>query len=372
MKILQTKRYSIYKNLVLQDERSKKLCFKPDGREHYVYRITDYTRDEKEHYIGSHTPSKGKVYSNLIDEFWTYKTSSKYNVLNEDKKENYKIKILRVFDNPADKIIYEAFLHQYHDVKLSNKFWNETNQGPLNWSNTNMIVTSERLWVTREEFIMGKHKGLMSGIKHEISYNKNMVVTKKGKRVGIDEFQNSNDVGIMHNMFTGFDRKGNRVCKEKDESFNKELYIGFHKNKVVVMDNEGNKFQVNKDDKRYLSGELTGHTKGKVSAKDKEDNIYYISVDDKRYLSGELVNINKDTMPIPHNVKTIKIFDNENNLVYVSREGFHTFCIERNLPYNFLRQSFINGTKLGERNRETTSLINKGYKRYLGWYAKIK
>ena len=52
----------IYKKLVLQDKRSKKLDFKPDGREHYVYRITDYTRGEKEHYIGSHTPKKEKVY----------------------------------------------------------------------------------------------------------------------------------------------------------------------------------------------------------------------------------------------------------------------------------------------------------------------
>jgi len=60
MKIPQTKRYSIYKNLVLQDERSKKLNFEPDGREHYVYRITDYTRSEKEHYYGSHTPKNSK------------------------------------------------------------------------------------------------------------------------------------------------------------------------------------------------------------------------------------------------------------------------------------------------------------------------
>jgi len=49
MKIPQTKRYSIHKNLVLQEEerrfveegKEKKLNFTPDGREHYVYRVTD-------------------------------------------------------------------------------------------------------------------------------------------------------------------------------------------------------------------------------------------------------------------------------------------------------------------------------------------
>ena len=136
MKIPQTKRYSIYKKLVLQDKRSKKLNFEPDSREHYVYRITDHTRTEKEHYYGSHTPRKNKAYNSLIEEFWTYRTSSKYNVLNENKKEQYKIKILKVFNNPADKMIYEAFLHQYFNVKLSSKFWNESNQTPFGYDTT--------------------------------------------------------------------------------------------------------------------------------------------------------------------------------------------------------------------------------------------
>jgi len=131
-------RYSIYKKSVLQDKRSKKLNFEPDGREHYVYRITDYTRSEKEHYYGSHTPERGKKYDSLEEEFWAYRTSSKYNVLNENKKEQYKIKILKVFDNPADKMIYEAFLHQYFNVKLSSKFWNESNQTPFGYDTTGL------------------------------------------------------------------------------------------------------------------------------------------------------------------------------------------------------------------------------------------
>jgi len=166
MKIPQTKRYSVYKKLVLIEEQRRMdeegeeriLFFEPDGREHYVYRVTDHTRSEKEHYYGSHTPKKGKKYNSLEEEFWTYKTSSKYNVLNENKKEQYKIKILKVFDNPADKMIYEAFLHQYFNVKLSTKFWNESNQTPFGYDTTGVSHSEE----TKKKISAGNKNKIVS------------------------------------------------------------------------------------------------------------------------------------------------------------------------------------------------------------------
>lgn len=118
-----------------------------DGRDHYVYRISDYTRTKEEHYYGSHTPSKGKKYNNLIDEFWTYGTSSEYNALNENKKENYKLKIIKVFSNPADKILYEAFLHQYHNVKIHYNFWNKSNQTPFGFDTTGITYKRTPEWI---------------------------------------------------------------------------------------------------------------------------------------------------------------------------------------------------------------------------------
>ena len=58
---------------------------------------------------------------------------------------------------------------------------------------------------------------------------------------------------------------------------------------VVVVDKDGNTFQVSKDDPRYLSGEFVSINKGKVNVKDKDGNRFRVSVDDPRYLSGELV-----------------------------------------------------------------------------------
>ena len=142
-KIPYTKSYIKYRTLAIEANEmlpdDKKLDFNIDGREHYVYRVTDYTRDINQHYYGSHTPPKDKKYNNLIEEFWNYRTSSKKNVLNEDAKENYKVKILKVFNNTSDKMIYEAFLHQYFDVKNNNLFWNKSNQTPFGFDTTGRI-----------------------------------------------------------------------------------------------------------------------------------------------------------------------------------------------------------------------------------------
>jgi hypothetical protein len=205
--------YSIYKNLVLQDERSKKLNFKPDGREHYVYRITDYTRTEKEHYYGSHTPEKGKKYNSLIEEFWTYKTSSKYNVLNENKKENYKVKILKVFDNPADKIIYEAFLHQYFNVKLSNKFWNKSNQTAFGYDTTGCEP-----W--------NKGKTGLGGYRHSGTkrvWSEDHKRKLSSKMIGHKKSNTENYSISSKDMVVVVDDKGNKT-KIKREDWNKDTH----------------------------------------------------------------------------------------------------------------------------------------------------
>ena len=63
------------------------------------------------------------------------------------------------------------------------------------------------------------------------------------------------------------------------------------KGKAVVKDKYGNTFQVDINDTRLKSGELTGHTKGMVPVKDKYGNNFQVPVNDRRYLSGSLVHI---------------------------------------------------------------------------------
>jgi len=118
-------RYKLYKTRVLQDKRCSKLIFKPDGRIYYIYRITDLTRTTQKHYYGSRISKK----ENITEDFWDYKTSSKHNLIS-DNKNNYKLKIIKSFDNAGDMIIYESYLHNFFDVKTHNKFWNKSNQLP--------------------------------------------------------------------------------------------------------------------------------------------------------------------------------------------------------------------------------------------------
>lgn len=59
-------------------------------------------------------------------------------------------------------------------------------------------------------------------------------------------------------------------------------------NLVIIKDINNNIFCVDKNDPRYLSGELVGVTKGYITVKDKNNNFFNVSKDDPRYLSGEL------------------------------------------------------------------------------------
>ncbi len=111
-----------YREKILEDPRSKKLNFDADERIHYVYRVS---KDGK-HYYGSRTdedePTIGRGYY----------TSSTY--LKEDfriNSNNYRVKVIRMFNNACDKMIFESYLHDYFDVKNHTNFINRANQTPF-------------------------------------------------------------------------------------------------------------------------------------------------------------------------------------------------------------------------------------------------
>ena len=119
-----------YKTQILKDERSKKLNFEIDGRTHFVYRITQIKLNE--HYYGSKT---GKI--SILGNPYISKSKDKEFI--KDQKENpqnYKYKVIRVFDNPADKMVFEAYLHQKFNVKEKNNFYNRANQTPFGFDTT--------------------------------------------------------------------------------------------------------------------------------------------------------------------------------------------------------------------------------------------
>lgn len=123
------KTYKEYDYRVKRDERIDKLDFTGDGRTHYVYRVSDVSKNI--HYYGSRVSSQ----SNLEDDFWNYGSSGKLkeSILKHGSTK-YKLKIIKSFDNYGDRIIYESYLHQYFDVRNHERFANKANQKPFGFT----------------------------------------------------------------------------------------------------------------------------------------------------------------------------------------------------------------------------------------------
>lgn len=77
-----------------------------------------------------------------------------------------------------------------------------------------------------------------------------------------------------------------------DPRYNNYQYESISKNKVGIIDKNGDKFRVSVDDPRYISGELISHSIDKIPVKDKDGNTMSIDRYDPRYISGELISVN--------------------------------------------------------------------------------
>ena len=89
------------------------------------------------------------------------------------------------------------------------------------------------------------------------------------------------------------DALGNKFMVDKnDPKYLSGEYISIHKGTVTVKDPvSGKNMRVLKDDPRYLSGELVHTLVGKINAKDEHGNIFKVESNDSRLLSGELQHV---------------------------------------------------------------------------------
>lgn len=85
---------------------------------------------------------------------------------------------------------------------------------------------------------------------------------------------------------------GKKIYVPKDDPRFKTGEIqAYAKGRIGVIDKNGNKLYVKTDDPRYLSGELEAQNhsaRGKVVVKDKDGNKFMVDKNDPRYLNGEL------------------------------------------------------------------------------------
>jgi len=126
---------SEFKSITISKNPSK-FDFTPDGRRHLVYRISHLI--SKVHYYGSQTNNK------ILGESY-FSSSSDESFISEQSQhpERFKYKVIKIYNNTSDKIIHEAYLHQFFDVKSHDKFYNKVNQTASGFDTTGISTMSK-------------------------------------------------------------------------------------------------------------------------------------------------------------------------------------------------------------------------------------
>jgi len=224
--------YREYKGKILKDSRAHKINFNKDNRLYYVYRITD--TETNEHYYGS----RKSILKNPLKDLLNYNSSSKRKKDIIKNKEKYKFKIVRVFDNIGDKIIFESFLHSKFNVKSNNNFFNESNQTPFGFD-----TTGKEPW--------NKGRVDLGGYKHTNKRESWSVERKKKlseKMLGHKKISNRNYSDVSKDKVVVVDKNGNKSKIDKSE-WNKETHTSISKGSLTVTDiRNNNKSRVSQEE----------------------------------------------------------------------------------------------------------------------------
>jgi hypothetical protein len=341
---------------------------------HYVYKITNNNpTDSRKYYIGVRTAPNGNPQEDT--KYWS---SSKYlkEAIEEIGLENFSKEILSTWETREEAIAEEIRLHEKLNISLNENYYNKAKQTSTGFDRTG-ISNEYRL---NKIFVLNTNtnsKELISvdeyrNSTHYKTLTKDVVTvldTRDGstKYVSKDDYKNNNYyVSTTKGKINVLDTRDNKFkCISLDEFHNNDFYETSSKNKVAVIDKrDGIKKLVDKADyKRFDHYESVA--KGKINVVDKRDGI-------KKCISKEEFYNNKKYYKTPK-VKTIKIFDADNNEVFTVDESFSSFCKNNGLPYCALTHSFKNGgLPLYQTKAGISQAKKNGSIQFMGWYAKIE
>jgi hypothetical protein len=108
---------------------------------HYVYRITNII--ENKHYYGK----RSSIIEPKLDLGKKYFSSSRDKEFMKDQKENpqnYKYKIIKLFNTSIEAIAYESKLHYRFDVGVNESFYNRAKQKVVGFDSTGVKFTYEQ------------------------------------------------------------------------------------------------------------------------------------------------------------------------------------------------------------------------------------
>lgn len=274
---------------------------------YYVYRITNIL--ERKHYYGSSRstilPSKHlgvRYFSSSVDNDFILDQKANPN--------NYKYKVVKIFNSREEAFIFEAKIHEKFDVRHNSNFYNRCNQ-TINCTNFNKMI------------VIDKNTGI-------------------SKRISKEEYLKSDN------------------------------YIPIAKNKTPVFNKILNKYHIVDSEDYHNYDYLTHPSKDRISVYDKIDDVTK-SISKEEYINNKEryqgVNKGKINGKNNPNKKIIKIFDSVGVLQFYCEGNFKEVCLLNDLPLAILQKSaYNNGEPIYSKRKCTIPSREK----YNGWYAIIE
>ena len=107
---------------------------------HYVYRITNVLNNN--HYYGSRT-SATEPKNDIGIKYFSSSRDTEFMKDQQRNQQDYKYKVVRMFDNRKDALAFEIKLHNKFNVGVNESFYNKVKQTSIGWDTTGVKRSAE-------------------------------------------------------------------------------------------------------------------------------------------------------------------------------------------------------------------------------------
>lgn len=222
---------------------------------HYVYRITNKILNK--HYYGKR--SSKKLPKEDLGIFYFSSCKKLKNDIKLIGTENFKFKVIILFNSAKDAINFETLIHKKFDVKNNDNFYNQENQLIDSFDTTGKAYYFNTL-ENKYEFISlsdkkDHHIGCMSGYQcyFNIETNQYEMINKSDNRIGTIYFHPNFDKRMITNNITNESKfiKLSDYENNYDKNIWKLCGKSINNGKSVYLNIETNKYEsIDKNDER--------------------------------------------------------------------------------------------------------------------------
>ena len=281
-------------------------------------------------------------------------------------KENFTKEIIKFFDNENDMISWEQNIVTEELVKNQNcynsqiggKYVQSLDMIPVIDENGNII----KVFRDNQKYLSGEYKYMFKGktiVKdnqgnifavdcnkipnncHGIRYQQTTVIDENGNKINININDEKYKNGKYKSIYKGYVtiKDGNNYRRITLDEFKNGNYDYMFKNTIIANINGKHK-RISLDDPKYKSGEIKSIYHNTSMYKDKNGNIFRCNINDPKVLSGEYVGITKGNKLSPEHNK--KIHEKQKGRIHINNGNEMKYIYQ-----NELNTYIENGWKIG-------------------------